>query len=103
MVAEDRPRHEDRAADDDVVPVRRPVDDHAAAAAPFATLAHDRATPPFAASVGAVVADHRGPVLDDHAMVAAVFTSVVVRQGDTTRQAESKSGERKELEHHDLG
>jgi hypothetical protein len=34
-------------------------------------------------------------------MVATVFTSAVVRQGDTTREAKSESGERDEL-HHDL-
>jgi hypothetical protein len=42
-------------------------------------------------------------MLDDRATVAARFASVVVCQGDTTREAESKSGEREEFEHHDPG
>jgi len=46
-------------------------------------------------------------VLDDRATVAVgfapVLTSWVVRQGDTTREAERESGEREEFEHHDLG
>jgi hypothetical protein len=50
-----------------------------------------------------VFADHRRPVLDGHATAAAGFASVVVRQGDTTREAESESGEWEEFEHHDPG
>jgi hypothetical protein len=44
-----------------------------------------------------VVTDHRRPVLDDRATIAVGFAPVlvswVVRQGDTTREAESESGE----------
>ncbi|HEX8106928.1 MAG TPA: hypothetical protein VF516_04325, partial [Kofleriaceae bacterium] len=70
-------------------------------APPLAAAADDGAAVPFAAA--AVVADHRSPVLDGHAVVAAVFASVMVGQGDTTREAESECGQGEKLEHHALG